>query len=32
VEPIQVAFTPSLFNDPHFIRRDVGPYTVIARH
>jgi galactan 5-O-arabinofuranosyltransferase len=29
---IQVAFTPSLFNDPHFIRRDVGPYTVIARH
>jgi galactan 5-O-arabinofuranosyltransferase len=32
VEPIQVAFTPSLFNDPHFTRRDVGPYTVIARH
>jgi galactan 5-O-arabinofuranosyltransferase len=31
VEGIQVAFKPSLFDDPHFTRRDVGPYTVVVR-
>jgi hypothetical protein len=32
VQGIEVAFKPSLFDDPHFTRRDVGLYTVIVRH